>query len=231
MGPIHSIPDRRQLRSPNLTTTGSSNWRLWWSAPRPDKCRSIREPTSSILQETKSLELANLNPMTVDRYSSPLTFSFQLTKSEYCSLTHRALVSIPRQRRLLAFLLGLLVVGVIFLLTPARAFGAFLVETDCIWLVVAAIAAYVFPHVVWRRDSSLGSPRSVTISVAGVDSRTSLRTTSLEWRGIKSVIESASSIIMTVRGTPFVILLPKSAIASKEDLTAVRELIKNRMAS
>jgi hypothetical protein len=169
--------------------------------------------------------------MTVGPDSVPITVTFQLSKSEYVKMVRRVMISLPRQKRTLQFLVIFGVLGLALLATPAHSFGTFVVVVDIIWIAIAAILFPFSPFIGWKRDPSLRSTRTVTITNLGVQSKTSLRTTDFQWTGIQSILETPQAIFLTVVGTQMVVLLPKRAINSPEDLAEIRRRVSAETSS
>lgn len=154
------------------------------------------------------------------------TFSFQLSKSEYCSLYRRGNLSSPRLRGLLFLLFAMTVVGYILRSTPAKDVGRPMFAIGFAFLVVVAVfLVFLSASSSWKRDPNLASAQSVTVSEEGVTLSTSDRTITLNWQRVNSAIEIQRGFFFVFTGPSTLVLIPKRAIANEQDLTYIRGFV------
>jgi hypothetical protein len=77
----------------------------------------------------------------------------------------------------------------------------------------------------WKRDPSLAAIHSVTITTHGATLATSDRTKFLDWLSVSSAIELKDGFFFVFTGPQTVMMIPKRAIATDQDLTFVRSFV------
>jgi hypothetical protein len=158
--------------------------------------------------------------------SASTTFSFQLSKSEYSSLFRRGNLSTPRLRGLLSILLAMTVVGFLLRSTSERDVGRPLFGIGFAFLIVFGVfVVFMGASAGWKRDPTLASTQSVTITEQGVILTTSDRTITLDWQRVSSAIEIQKGFFFVFTGPPTVVLVPKRAITKEQDLTYIRRFV------
>jgi hypothetical protein len=161
--------------------------------------------------------------------SASVTFSFQLSRSEYSSLFRRGTLALGRTKVLLSSFTALMVLGLILRNTGPRALGKLLFAIDFSFLFsMVVVVLLLSPHLAWRSDRSLASMQSVTITHQAISLRTSNRTRTHDWLGVAPALEIDKGFYFAFRGPSTLILLPKRAITTDDDMRIVRSFVKQR---
>jgi hypothetical protein len=120
----------------------------------------------------------------------------------------------------------IMIVGFILRMTAAMTLGRFFIAFGTTFLVVfLVLLVFRGPAMAWKRDPTLASSQSVTITNQEVVVTTSDRTIKLDWQRLSSAIELQKGFFFVFTGPPTVVLLPKRAIGADQDLTFVRGFV------
>src|ERR1700722_12001071 len=160
---------------------------------------------------------------------SSRTFSFELSRNEYCSLYRRGNLATNRLRVIMFVLITVSVVGLILQTHGEKKFGGVLFAYGCTFFIFIVVLSVVLtPGLSWRRDPSLASTRQVTIDSQGITVTTSDLTARLDWQRLSTAVETEKGFQFVFRSPPTVVLLPKSSLGSTQDLEFVRDFLPRK---
>jgi cytochrome c biogenesis factor len=118
------------------------------------------------------------------------------------------------------------VVGFILRTTSAKDVGRPLFGIGFSFLIVFSFfLVYMGASLAWKRDPGLALVQSVTITAHGMTATTSDRALNLDWRRINAAVELQGGFFFVFYGPPTVVLIPKRAIATNQDLEFVRRFV------
>lgn len=159
-----------------------------------------------------------------------VTVRYTFGAAEFRRLLRGVILLSPPVQGALAAIWLVLVISFFVVLTRKSSVAAALLDTAVTLLLVAGAVLLVVPFIRWRVDRSLGDERTVTLSAQGLTSTTSRSTSFLPWDGIRGeALEDARLLCFVRAGGRAGVLIPKRAIASPDELRAVRELAAARV--